>query len=640
MGETDDRPRRRPLLRGLLASSLAVAVATGIPLAPAEVAVPGVEVETIELAGPVDDAVAVIARGDAAGGDHAGEEGTAEAAVQAPSPQAAPGTGAPLPAQAPVGFAAAVTLPESSESVVLDWDSAPVGDVMAFEVRSLTDGRWSPWVEFEASNEDAPDDAPAPTSAGPVWVGPGTEQVEARLLAGSPTGLRLHALDVTMPDPSRFGIAGAQALPGPGIRPASDWGSPGWATQNAGCGSRPSYAADVDYAIVHHTVTTNNYSAGQAAAQILSVYWQHVNANGWCDIAYNFVVDRHGQTWEARSGGVDRPVIGGHARGFNTASTGVVLLGQYQPGASPTAASTEPAQRDALRRLLAWKLGLHGVDPTGTVVVTSQCTGSCRYAAGTAVRVPTITSHRALGQTACPGDNAEGILAGLRPLVAADVGTYAPYPLVPTLEGDRRVVEKAYVDVLGRPVDATGLAYWSGVVLREGRREFARGLVHSPTCEWSRRVVNDLYVDVLGRPADPAGLAYWAGRVCRGEPARLIASLIYGSPEYYLDPAQGGGTPEGYARSLYNDILGRTPSSADVAFWAAEVRRWGAATVAAGFYQSPESRERRVRRQYDLLLHRPPDRAGLTYWAAQLAAVDDLALTIELTASDEYYRTP
>lgn len=639
MGETDDRPRR-PLLRGLVASSLAVAVATGIPLAPTEAPVPGVEVTTIELVGPVDDAVAVIARADADAGDHADEESSAAAAVQAPSPQAPPGTGAPLPAEAPVGFAAAVSLPDSSESVVLDWDSAPVGDVLEFEVRSLTDGVWSPWVHVGSSYEEAPDDAPAPTSAGPVWVGPGTEQVEARLLAGSPTGLRLHALDMTMPEPSRFGIAGAEALPGPGILPASQWGSPGWATQNAGCGSRPSYAATVDYAIVHHTVTTNAYSASQAAAQILSVYWQHVNANGWCDIAYNFVVDRHGQTWEGRSGGVDRPVIGGHARGFNTSSTGVVLLGQYQPGASPTSASTTTAQRDSVRRLLAWKLGLHRVDPAGTVVVTSQCTGSCRYPAGTQVRLPTITSHRAVGQTACPGDNAETILAGLRPLVAGDVANYGPFPVVPTIAADRLFVGKAYLDLLARPVDAGALDYWSDVVLRDGRPTFTRQMVYSLTCEWSRRVVNDLYVDILGRGADPGGLAYWSGRVCGGEPARLIASLIYGSTEYYLDPAQGGGTPEGYARSLYTDILGRTPSSSDVAFWAGEVRRTSVAAVAANFYQSLESRERRVRRQYDALLHRQPDRGGLTHWAAQLAGFDDLALTIELTASDEYYLSP
>ncbi|MEJ7845686.1 MAG: hypothetical protein WKF93_08580, partial [Acidimicrobiales bacterium] len=62
--------------------------------------------------------------------------------------------------------------------------------------------------------------------------------------------------------------------------------------------------------------------------------------------------------------------------------------------------------------------------------------------------------------------------------------------------------------------------------------------------------------------------------------------------------------------------------------------------VAADFYQSLESRERRVRRQYDVLLGRQPDPGGLIHWAGQLARVDDLALTIELTASDEYYITP
>src|SRR5205807_2029887 len=86
--------------------------------------------------------------------------------------------------------------------------------------------------------------------------------------------------------------------------------------------------------------------------------------NGWHDIGYNFVVDRFGRIFEARAGGIDQPIVGAHAGGFNAASTGVALLGSY------TASSPSPAAYRALTRLLAWKLPLHGapVDASGAPV--------------------------------------------------------------------------------------------------------------------------------------------------------------------------------------------------------------------------------------------------------------------------------
>ena len=48
----------------------------------------------------------------------------------------------------------------------------------------------------------------------------------------------------------------------------------------------------------------------------------HVKANGWNDIGYNFLVDRYGQVFEGRGGGMQRNVIGAHAAGFNTGSVG------------------------------------------------------------------------------------------------------------------------------------------------------------------------------------------------------------------------------------------------------------------------------------------------------------------------------
>ena len=55
----------------------------------------------------------------------------------------------------------------------------------------------------------------------------------------------------------------------------------------------------------------------------------HVKGNGWNDIGYNFLVDKYGQVFEGRYGGVDKTVIGAHAEGFNTGSVGVAVIGDY-----------------------------------------------------------------------------------------------------------------------------------------------------------------------------------------------------------------------------------------------------------------------------------------------------------------------
>ena len=91
----------------------------------------------------------------------------------------------------------------------------------------------------------------------------------------------------------------------------------------------PSYAPSVRFAIVHHTAGTNTYSRDEAAAIVRGIQLYHVRGNGWNDIGYNFLVDRFGTIYEGRYGGVDRNVVGAHALGFNTGSTGIALLGTY-----------------------------------------------------------------------------------------------------------------------------------------------------------------------------------------------------------------------------------------------------------------------------------------------------------------------
>ncbi len=108
---------------------------------------------------------------------------------------------------------------------------------------------------------------------------------------------------------------------------------------------------------VHHTAGTNDYTRAQAPAVVRAIQLYHVKGNGWNDIGYNALVDRFGTVYEGRGGGVDRNVVGAHARGFNTGSFGIAVMGDFQRVEPPAAAV------DALVRTLAWRLDLGYVDP-------------------------------------------------------------------------------------------------------------------------------------------------------------------------------------------------------------------------------------------------------------------------------------
>ena len=60
-----------------------------------------------------------------------------------------------------------------------------------------------------------------------------------------------------------------------------------------------------------------------------AIYVFHREVNGWNDIGYNFVIDLFGRVLEARAGGIDEPVVGAQAGGYNLVSTGVAVLGSF-----------------------------------------------------------------------------------------------------------------------------------------------------------------------------------------------------------------------------------------------------------------------------------------------------------------------
>jgi hypothetical protein len=265
----------------------------------------------------------------------------------------------------------------------------------------------------EAPDADSAEAATALSGTPPLWTGEARcARVRLRLPAGEGmSDVRAVFINTsgTATDPSTFdavssamarvwGMASpepsAAITADPAIIPRAGWGAKEGMRR---CGN-PDYADDgVQMAYVHHTVNSNGYGKSKADDLIRGIYAYHVKGRGYCDIAYNFLIDRFGRIFEGRYGGIDQPVIGAHAMGFNTGSVGVAALGTF------TVTNPPKAMVKAFTRLLAWRLDVAHVRPTGTAVMTSGGGPATKFDKGKEVTLAAISGHRDTGLTTCPG---------------------------------------------------------------------------------------------------------------------------------------------------------------------------------------------------------------------------------------------
>lgn len=319
-------------------------------------------------------------------------------------------------------------------------------------VRDAQSGTWSSWKELSESHLDDGPDAPErdATRGGtsPLWVG-ASNGIEVTLVPDAtkatdqklsfPDGIRVDLIDPgNSPNDSKL----AEQAPSVAASPSSTPSDPqqeepskepskepdkasGHSASKPDIISRKKWGADesireqgfgytstVKAAFVHHTATGNSYSCSKAPAVIRSMYRYHVKSNGWRDIGYNFLVDKCGRIYEGRAGGVSKPVLGAHTLGYNTDTTGVAVIGNYE--------STTPNKKilKSVAHLSAWKLGLTGRNAAGKVKLTSSDSGS-RYPKGTTRTFHAISGHRDGFKTECPGAKLYAKLGTIRSLAGS-----------------------------------------------------------------------------------------------------------------------------------------------------------------------------------------------------------------------------
>ncbi|MCZ4077338.1 N-acetylmuramoyl-L-alanine amidase [Rhodococcus sp. H36-A4] len=327
--------------------------------------------------------------------------------------------------------------------------------------RQLDDGSWGPWLATEPVDTGVDDAATAPEKQGtePIFVGatkavqllmtprpqapapvPAPAPAPAPEMAPAPEQpLGYTPASVSKPlrqqdTPLASAIDGISAvLIQPGTSPAdatlSDLATPVAGSTGPKVISRSQWGADEsircatpDYddflggATVHHTAGSNEYSKSESVEIVRAIYAYHAQTLGWCDVGYNVLVDKYGQIFEGRAGGLDKPVQGAHAGGFNENTMGIAMMGDFSTEAPPQATI------DSVGSFLGWRLGLAGLDPKGSTTMTSEGTEFTFVGQGQSVDLPVIFAHRDVGNTACPGDGAYAKLDEIRDIAEASLG--------------------------------------------------------------------------------------------------------------------------------------------------------------------------------------------------------------------------
>jgi putative cell wall-binding protein len=350
--------------------------------------------------------------------------------------------------------------------VGVTWDGGSPTDGLTVQIRTHGHGGWSGWQDVAVDTDTASTAPGAREGTDPIWVGPATG-VGVRLLSADgrvPADVKVAVIDggTGLAQPAgRIALhpAAASTTTGgvaePDIVTRAEWGS---MTKLPYC-SKPRYAKNMRGVVIHHTVNSNDYTAEQAPGIVRAIQMYHVQQMGWCDVGYNFLVDRFGTIYEGRRGGIDKQVRGAHAGNWdvNLYTTGIAMIGNFQKVAPP------PALKRAVVHLSAWRLSLFGHRPFGTFTING-------------ISMRRISGHRDVNldgfnpstATACPGQLAYdwihngGMRKQVRNVMDKAAASQPPAPTTSRLAGSNRFETAAAI------ADSTFSAPVSAVFLSSG----------------------------------------------------------------------------------------------------------------------------------------------------------------------------
>jgi hypothetical protein len=142
--------------------------------------------------------------------------------------------------------------------------------------------------------------------------------------------------------------------------------------------------------IVHHTAAASQWNStglADSAGMVRGLQNYNLDVNGYCDIEYHWMLDKHGNIFEARYGGMTGALIRGAHDGNNLNSHGASLMGYFH---TPYNHQAPAVMLNQLYALIAWRMPA-GWTPYGSGTYNGNTVGF-------------LDGHRKVKATACPGD--------------------------------------------------------------------------------------------------------------------------------------------------------------------------------------------------------------------------------------------
>jgi uncharacterized protein YidB (DUF937 family) len=204
--------------------------------------------------------------------------------------------------------------------------------------------------------------------------------------------------------------------------------------------------------------------------------------------------------------------------------------------------------------------------------------------------------------------------------------------LPPPPDDNTLYLENLYAKVLGRLPDTGGLAGWQAALAGGmSRAQAAQGFINS--VEHRTLEVNDYYQMFLGRAADQAGLGGWVQDFLNGASDRAVVRGFLTSPEFLQDHADNSS----FVLALYEDVLGRPGSAAEVQGWVTALQGGlSRAAAAASFVNSTESLTLMASGYFTDFLERAGSGAEVQAWVNALQSSTPGQVEAAFLASQEF----